>query len=71
MKVNEVKIDVQKGALRLRGKIDNRYVTFIHFTFSSIVFIWLMTTMCLLVRVCIWVLSFYKRDALGALMGFL
>ena len=49
----EVKVDVQKEALRLRENIDNKRVGFIHFTFSFIVFIWswsLMTTMFLLVR---------------------
>ena len=35
----EVKVDVQKGALRFRGKFDKRYVRFIHFTISCIVFI--------------------------------
>ena len=39
-KLYEVKVDVQKGALKFREKIDNKYVNFIHFTFSSIVFIW-------------------------------
>lgn len=36
----EVKVDVQKGALRFRGKFDKRFVTFVHFMFSSIVDIW-------------------------------
>ena len=27
--------------------------------------------MCVLVRVCIWILGFYKLEALGTLMGFL
>jgi hypothetical protein len=30
-----------------------------------------MTSMYVLVKVCIWVLGFYKPDALGALIGFL
>ena len=30
-----------------------------------------MTTMYVLVRVCIWVLGFCKLEALGVLMGFL
>ena len=36
----EVKVDVQKGALRYREKFDNRLVRFIQFAFSSIVVIW-------------------------------
>ena len=28
-----------------------------------------MTTLSILVRVCIWVLGFYKLEALGVLMG--
>ena len=39
IKFYEVKVDVQKGALSFREKIDNRHVSFIHFTFSFIVFI--------------------------------
>ena len=39
-KLYEVKVDVQKGPLKFREKIDDKYVNFIHFTFSSIVFIW-------------------------------
>ena len=33
----EVKVDVQKGALGLRGENDNGYVSSIYFTFLSIV----------------------------------
>ena len=39
IKFYEVEVDVQKGPLRFRGKVHNRCVSFIHFTFSSIVFI--------------------------------
>ena len=63
------------GALRFREIFYNRWISFIQFTFSSIVRIWsqesLMTTLSILVLVCIWVLGFYKLEALGALMGFI
>ena len=36
----EVHVDVQKRVLEFRGKFDNRCVSFIQFTFSSIVVIW-------------------------------
>ena len=36
----EVKVDVQKGALGFRENFDNRYVSSIQFTFTSIVVIW-------------------------------
>ena len=35
-----VKVDLQKGAPRFRGKIDNRFVSFIQFIFSFIVVKW-------------------------------
>ena len=38
----EVKVDVQKGALRIRGKVDSAFVDFIQFTFSSIVVIFVI-----------------------------
>ena len=50
---SEAKVDVQKGALKLRDQINNICVSFIHFTFSSIVFVWSqssLVTMCHLVR---------------------
>ena len=37
MKNFESKVDVQKGAIRFREEIDNRYASFIQFTFSSII----------------------------------
>ena len=37
IKCYELKVDVQKGALRFRGKYDNRCVSFIHFKLSSII----------------------------------
>ncbi len=51
---------MQKGPLRFREIIDNRCVSFIHSAFSYIVFIWShssITSTCLLVSVCIWVLG--------------
>ena len=33
-------VDVQKRALGFRGKVDNRYVSFMQFTFSSIIITW-------------------------------
>ena len=69
-----LKVDAQKRALRFIEKFDNRCVNFVQFTFSSIVVMWSkssMTTMNVLVRVCIWDLGFYKLEVLGALMGFL
>ena len=36
----KVKVDVQKGALRFREKNNKRFVSFVHFMFSSIVDIW-------------------------------
>ena len=49
-------------------------VDFIQFKFSFIVVIWslsLMSTMYVLLSVCIWVLGVYKQEALGALMDIL
>jgi hypothetical protein len=40
MKNVEVKVSVQKRALGFREKIDNKCVSSIHFTFTSIVVIW-------------------------------
>jgi hypothetical protein len=57
----EVKVDVKKGLLRSRENIGNRCVSFIEFTFLSIVIIWSwssMVIMYVLVKVCIWVLGF-------------
>ena len=71
--IDEVNVDT-KGALRFREEIENRCVSFIHFTFSYIVSIWLessMTTTCLLVRVCIGVPGVYEPKGLGGLMSFL
>lgn len=53
----EVKAGVQKGAPRFREQLTLDLLA------SSIVFIWpmfSMPTMCLLVRVCSWVLGFYE-----------
>lgn len=36
----EVKINVQKRALRVREKNEDRYICFIQFIFSSVVVIW-------------------------------
>lgn len=33
----EGKVDIQKGALGFRGRVDNRCVTFIHLTYMVIV----------------------------------
>ena len=64
------KVDVQKGTLKSREMFDNRCVSFIQFTFSFIIVMWSsMCTMLILVRVCIWVLGFYKLKSLGALMS--
>ena len=35
--VFEVKVDVKKGALRFREKIDNRCASFVQFTFTSMI----------------------------------
>ena len=40
LKKFELRVDVQKRALSFRGKLDNRCVSFIQFTFSSNVVIW-------------------------------
>ena len=75
IKLYEVKVDVQHGALRFREIYDNRCVSFVHFPFSCPLFAYghspRMTTMCLLVRVCVWVLGLDTLKVLGALMGFL
>ena len=70
----EVKVDVQKGALRFKEIFDNGHVSFIQLMFSSIVVRWsqsLMTIMYVLIKVSIWVPGFYKQEALEGLMGFL
>ena len=36
----EVKVDVQNGALEFRGKMDDRCLSFVQITASSIVIIW-------------------------------
>jgi hypothetical protein len=40
VKFFEVNIDVQKRALRVREKFDDRYICFIQFILSSVVVIW-------------------------------
>jgi hypothetical protein len=67
-----VKVDVQKGTLRFKGKIDKRCVCFVQFMFSSIVAVYMIIVLndyhlhlFIFVRVCIWVLGFYKLKALG------
>ena len=74
IKFSKVKVDAKKRALRFRETIDNICVSFVHFTFLSIIIIWSkssMTAMCVLIKVCIWDLGFYVLEVLGALMGFL
>ena len=40
IKYFEVKDDVQKGTLRFKENVDNKFVSFIQYMFSSIFVIW-------------------------------
>ena len=48
----EVKVNVQKRAVRVREKTEDRNVRFIHFTLSSVVVIWLILLNDYLVHSC-------------------
>jgi hypothetical protein len=65
----EVHVDVQKGVLRFRGKYDVLVSSNHVFIYCWHIIIISMTTMSIIVRVCIWVLGFHKSEALGQLIG--